>query len=59
MADQPAPRSKPDLDREAAEAAPRAKVNRMVALGILGIVAVISAGVFFSSASSRKSASAR
>jgi HD-GYP domain-containing protein (c-di-GMP phosphodiesterase class II)/flagellar basal body-associated protein FliL len=48
MADQPAQRSKPDLDREAAEAAPRRKVNLMVALGVIVIVAVIAAGVFFS-----------
>jgi HD-GYP domain-containing protein (c-di-GMP phosphodiesterase class II) len=48
MADQPAQRSKTDLDREAVEATPRAKVNRMVALGILGIVIVIAVGVYFS-----------
>ncbi len=41
-------RSKPDLDKEAAEAAPRGKVNRIVAIGVLVLVVVITAGVFFS-----------
>ena len=49
MADDPAKqRSKPDLDREAAEAAPRRKVNQVVALGVVVLIAIIAAGVFFS-----------
>ncbi len=49
IADESAPnRSKPDLDKEAAEAAPRGKVNRIVAIGVLVLVVVITAGVFFS-----------
>lgn len=49
MADESAQnRSKPDLDKEAADATPKGKVNRIVAIGVAVLVVVIAAGVFFS-----------
>ena len=41
-------RSKPDLDQEAADATPKGKVNRIVAIGVAVLLVVIAAGVFFS-----------
>ncbi len=40
--------AKRDLDKEAEAEAPRGKVNRIVAIGILVLLIVIAAGVFFS-----------
>lgn len=49
MADESAQnRPKPDLDKEAADATPKGKVNRIVAIGVAVLVIVIAAGVFFS-----------
>ena len=49
MADQSAQnQSKRDLDKEAADATPKGKVNRIVAIGVAVLVVVIAAGVFFS-----------
>ncbi len=49
MADESAQnRSKPDLDKEAADSTPKGKVNRIVAIGVAVLLTVIAAGVFFS-----------
>ena len=49
MADESAQnRSKPDLDKEAADATPKGKINRIVAIGVAVLLIVIAAGVFFS-----------
>ena len=57
MADAPKENAEPekkDLDAEAADETPKAKVNRVVAISVLVLILVIASGIYFSFQFDRK-----